>query len=166
MQLTYSQLAEILDVSTKTIRNKLGASTLEPIDQGPGKSKLWPAKDALRLFFEIDIQSSGFQMVKNDSNASPDDIDYNFERARTEKGRADKLELDNAKRSGLLLDAESVKIEWAKIVGQIKTKITSIPFKIGALVEDLDERRRIYNEAKKITDAALNDLATEISADD
>ena len=86
-------------------------------------------------------------------------IDYNAERARAEKGRADKLELDNAERLKKLLPADEVEKAWVTMITNAKTKLTSLPSKVSALTDDPDERRRIFTEAKTIVDESLLELA-------
>lgn len=152
MDLTYQQISDLIGLSTRTIRKRLDASSLEHIDQGPGKAKLWPAKNALMVVLSEDIR----QALPAAGGAC---IDYNTERARLAKEQADKVELENAQRRGELCRTTDVKDGWARIVSRVKVKLTSLPSKISALTDEPDERRRIFIEAKAIVDEALHEIA-------
>ncbi len=153
MKLTYQQIADLTGKHKNTVINRLNASTLTHEDQGPGKAKLWESVDSLAVIYEVEFSYSG---CVND-----DELDYNRERARAEKERADKLELNNAERRKELLPAQEVKREWINIITNAKIKLTGLPSKLSALTDDPEERRRLFIEAKAIIDEALIELGND-----
>lgn len=150
MDVTYQELSDLTGKHKNTIINRLTASTLTCEDLGPGKAKLWDSAEALQVIYEAEFKRNG--------GPAAGALDLNAERARAEKERADKLELENAKRRGELLEAADLAREFETLLVNFKTKITGIPSKVSALVDDIDERRRVFIEAKAITDQALTDL--------
>jgi phage terminase Nu1 subunit (DNA packaging protein) len=151
MDVTYLQLSELTGKHKNTIAKRLRASTLTSVDQGDGKARLWPSAEALRVIFEAEFKQNGATGL--------DDLDYNRERARAEKERADKLELENARKRGELLEATDVGRELSTLLVSFKTKLSGLPSRLAAMVDDSNERRRLFLEAKTIVDEALIDMA-------
>jgi phage terminase Nu1 subunit (DNA packaging protein) len=154
VKVSYRQLADLTGYTSRTIRAKLTASTLEPDDPGPGKTMLWESADALRVILcESNKQYSGANGCK---------IDYNVEKARTEKERADKLEMENAQRRGELVEVADVVAQWSKVVINAKNKLLSIPSRASVLIDDDEERRRVFSEVKEIVDGVLTELGGKL----
>ena len=61
-------------------------------------------------------------------------LDLNAERARHSKEQADKLEMENAKSRGLLMDAGAVAVLWSKIATAAKTRLLAIPSRVAPLL--------------------------------
>ena len=61
-------------------------------------------------------------------------LDLNAERARHSKEQADKLEMENAVRRGLLMDANHTAGLWSKIAVAAKTRLLAIPSKAAPLL--------------------------------
>lgn len=155
MQVTYQQIADFTGKHKNTIMARLNASTLTCNDLGPGKAKLWDSGDALQVIYEAEFKKNGVPVC--------DGLDLNQERTRESKERADKLELENAARRKELLPAAAVEKTWAAIVLAAKTKITGLPSKLSAIMSEPEEQRRLFIEAKKLTDEALTDLAKGVN---
>lgn len=150
MKVSYQQIADFTEKHKNTIINRLNASTLTYDDQGPGKAKLWNSGEACLAIYKTELEK--------DSGAGGA-LDYNIERARAEKERADKLELDNAERRKELLSAPKLKIKLETALVNFKTKISGLPSKLSAMVDEPEEQRRLFLEAKTLIDETLSDLA-------
>lgn len=152
MHVSYAQLTDLTGLAYRTLKSKMEAAGIGPIVGRTGQSgaNLWESKDALPVLY-----------AKTTSPASGGEdcvIDYNVEKARAEKARADKLELANAEKRGELLDAASVVEKWSTEVINAKTKLLSIPSKVSVLIEDDEERRRIFADVNEL----IRDILTEL----
>ena len=151
MDVSYSELSRLTGKTYRVIRAKLESARLKPIESGEkGKSYSWDSVAALEaIYCNVHFAENGVER----------DIDFEKERARAEKERADKLELENAKRRGELLEAAEVGRELSTLLVSFKTKLSGLPSRLSAMVDDADERRRLFIEAKAVVDETLIDMA-------
>jgi phage terminase Nu1 subunit (DNA packaging protein) len=150
MQLSYSQLTELTGKDYKTIRKRFESAGLGPISRSPGKATLWESVAALEAIYDP---------AANNNHSTDGEIDFEKERARAEKERADKLELENAARRRELIDATEAGRAFESVLGSFKTKLSGLPSRLSAIVDDPDERRGIFVESKAIVDRSLIDMA-------
>lgn len=87
-------------------------------------------------------------------------LDLNAERARHSKEQADKLEMENATRRGLLMDANAVAALWAKIAVSAKTLLLAIPSKAAPLLVG-----KKIAEIKDILETHVHECAIAIAGD-
>ncbi len=151
MDVSYSELSRLTGKTYRVIRARLESARLKPAESGEkGKSYSWDSVKALEaIYCNVPFAENGFER----------DIDFEKERARAEKERADKLELENARRRGELLEAAEVGRELSTLLVSFKTKLSGLPSRLSAMVDDSDERRRLFIEAKAIIDETLIDMA-------
>lgn len=151
MDVSYSDLSRLTGKSYRVIRARLESARLKPIKSGEmGKSYCWDSVSAL----EVVYCNRTF-----DDDGVEREIDFEKERARAEKERADKLELENATKRGELIDAEEAGRAFESVMVSFKTKLSGLPSRLSAMVDDTEERRRLFIEAKAIVDEALIDMA-------
>lgn len=154
MDVSYSELSRLTGKTYRIIRSRLEAARVKPIESGEkGKSYTWDSVTALEaIYSNVSFADNGVER----------DFDFEKERARAEKERADKLELENARRRGELLEAAEVGRELSTVLVSFKTKLSGLPSRLSAMVDDPEERRRLFIEAKAIVDEALIDMAKGI----
>ena len=145
MRVSYSQLTEWTGKSYRTLKRLLDG--LEPVGTGPTNANLWESQQALEAIYCP-------QTFRSD-----DGLDLNAERARESKERADKLELENAVRRKELVETSDLAKKLDSDLVSFKTKLTGLPSKISALLEEPGEQRRIFLEVKAIINETLIDLA-------
>lgn len=154
MHISYSELSRLTGMSYRTIKTRLEAAGLSPVQIGEqGKAHLWDSEKALPVIY----QAAG-------GACDIDCLDLNAERAREAKERADKLELQNAQRRGELVEAADMRQVIETALMQFRTSMTGLPSKLSAMVDDLDERRRMFTEADQIVRDALTDLHKRLTA--
>lgn len=148
MDVSYSELSRLTGKSYRTIKARLESAGLKPLQAGDqGKAHLWDSAAALEMIYSpATVDGDGA-------------LDLNAERARLASEQADKVELENAKRRGELLEAAELGREFESLLVSFKTMITGLPSKLSALTDEPDERRRLFIESKALTDQALKDLA-------
>jgi phage terminase Nu1 subunit (DNA packaging protein) len=150
MLVSYSKLTELTGKDYKTIRKRLEIAGIGIVSKTPGKATLWESVSALEAIYRSEASNK---------NPAECEIDFEKERARAEKERADKLELENAKSRGELINATAAGLAFEAVLGNFKTKLSGLPSRLSAMVDDTDERRRLFIESKAIVDESLIDLA-------
>lgn len=65
------------------------------------------------------------------ASANPGELDLNAERARLAKEQADKTAMANAVERGELLSAQTVALEWGRLVSNCRAKLLGLPTKLA-----------------------------------
>ena len=86
------------------------------------------------------------------------ELDMNAERARLAKAQADKTELENAVRSGLLLERGKVLQEVGAMLASFQSRVIAIPDAVGQLFEPRTARTVVVEIRRKLYEA-LAELA-------
>jgi phage terminase Nu1 subunit (DNA packaging protein) len=136
---TYSlrQLSDMFGKSERTLRAWLEG--LEPaVRGGRGVAHQYYLEDVCRWRFGAA------------SRGASEQLDGPHEKARVDKERADKLEMENAILRGDSLPAAEVEAEWVDAFTQIKTLILAAPRKAAPLVVGMSSMPEI--------EAVLNDI--------
>lgn len=85
-------------------------------------------------------------------------LDLESERARLAKEQADKYEMENSERRGVLADVEKLAAEWSRVGANIRTRLLSIPSTAAPQVAGLS-----IPEAKHIIEQLIHDALSELS---
>ena len=85
-----------------------------------------------------------------------------FEQARTKKMEADArlAEMNADTMASQLVETESVVETWERSFAKIKTKLTSLPNKLGPILALHDDPKIVTNKLKNAINKTLNELAT------
>ena len=89
-------------------------------------------------------------------------LDLNAERARHSKEQADKLEMENEVRRGLLMGRDEIQAELGRIFTNFKVKLLAIPTKLAPLVFSMKSIPEIMEALKAAIYECLNELAAEL----
>ena len=80
------------------------------------------------------------------------------ERSRLIRAQAEKVERQNLVETGNLVEAESVKLEWADMCVTIRQRLLAIPARIAARYPDPKLRADLDREIRAALDELANDL--------
>jgi len=136
-KLTTSQLSELTGFDTATIRKRLGG--LEPVEKN-NRCKLYEPRAALQLLYG---QANNPQQ----------------EKARLDKLRADKVELDLQVMRKELVEVEAVAKAWTDMAFALKTRIMTIPTRAAPLVFGCKTIPQVKAELEELFIEVLNELA-------
>ena len=89
-------------------------------------------------------------------------LDLNAERARHSKEQADKLEMENTVRRGLLMGRDELRAELGRIFTNFKVKLLAIPTKLAPLVFSMKSIPEIMEALKAAIYECLDELAAEL----
>ena len=90
-----------------------------------------------------------------------DVIDFQKEKARSEKGKADNLELKNAQLREELVDAAEVRAHYADLVANFRTRMRALPAKMAPTLPLKKTPAEIQAAMLKGIDDALRELTDE-----
>jgi hypothetical protein len=88
-------------------------------------------------------------------------INFNVEKARSERARAIKLETENDMLSGRLIEAETVEHHWSEILSRVRTRILKIPFAAAPVILGSDTVVQIQEIITGFVRDALAELSTD-----
>jgi hypothetical protein len=113
IKLSLGELSELFGVDADTVKSKL--SDL-PTITGPYKSTLYPLKEAIGSFF-----FAGDETLQ--------ELKLARERAETRLAvvRANKIDMENKKRSGELIEMKVAEQEYGDLIAQFRSKMLVIP---------------------------------------
>ena len=105
----------------------------------------------------IDVEPADaiMEQIANDRLASPN---YNAERARHQKIKADLAELELRKQRGELIEIEEVKEDWIKKILACRGKMLSLPSKVAPQLPSCDTSQEIEEVLKGGICEALREL--------
>lgn len=138
-RLTQKEVAEALDVTSRTIRDWAD----EGFPRNADGSYALKACIAWLL-----------------ARSTPEGLDLDQERARLAKEQADKHSLENAVRRGTLLEVEMVSKVWTGIFTALRARVLSLPTKVAAELAALTDATRIRD---RLTDEAHQILSEAAS---
>lgn len=148
-----NQLAALTGKAAQTVRKRLIG--LEPVEKR-GAAIIYDTRQALPLIYEAGV---GLADANN----------YEVEKARSEKNRADKLEMENAKTRGDFIDRADVIAALQKSFAAVRAKLLAIPTKAAPVVITLGDIPLAQRALKKFIHDALDELAydgVEVDSDD
>jgi hypothetical protein len=160
-QVTLSDLAELTGKNYRTIKKRLDASGIEPVDRGKRNTLLYDPPGALAAIFRPDFEVE--PTTAPTVNQGPESIDPESplkidQEALKIKRQREKLEMELAKRRQELLPAESVKRFMASIIAGCRTRLEGLPSKLAAMSSDPDEGRRFFMESRGVIRETLTEL--------
>lgn len=141
--LSITDLQRITGISSTTIAKRL--FTLEPVERR-GRAIIYDARAALVMIYT--------------DNKPADKINLDDEKARTEKNRADKLEMENKVRTGELVERKKVQKGLEDAFAAVRAKLLSIPTKAAPVVITLGEASLAQDVLKKFVYDALDELGS------
>lgn len=87
--------------------------------------------------------------------------DFNFERARMTRAKADQAELDLAEQQGLLIRTDTVRKAWAALLANFRARVLALPVKAAPLVAVAESTA----EARDILERACHEALSELAGD-
>jgi hypothetical protein len=147
---TIREIADHLEVDAKTVRNALTAAGRDPnaVTFDEGVSIVEAVTDPARVV--------GHQATRVSTNPSLTDA-----RVRHEELRARKLEIENAKAEGRLIDREAVTATGAHIIATARTALLSLGYRLAEKVAGKTDLREIATIIENETRDVLGALADE-----
>lgn len=137
------QLARLLNLSIVQIYNLANSGTIPKSDHGN-----WNITACAHAYIKY-LQG----------RAGEEKRDYAVERTRLIKLQADKVQLETDILRAELIPAETVKTVWTSILGAVRSRLLSLPGRLGVTgfgaptIEDLEAR------AYRLVEEALNELS-------
>lgn len=159
------QIADLIEVDPKSVRNALALASI-PQDLG-GRSVEEVADIVKAIVDPARVSGHAATRVGKDSSGALSDARTQFERLK-----ARRLEIENAKAEGKLIDREAVTETGAHIIASARTALLSLGYRLAGKVAgktDLGEiAKLIENEVRTVLgkiadpDAFLNAVTDEI----
>lgn len=144
MALTQAQVASILDVTTRRVR--------QMHQEGKG-----PPQNAGGQYDE-----SGFgKWMREQAADTSGGYNYEVERARLTHEQANKTALENAELRADLVRMTVVESYWAALGAACRAKLVSLPSKLGALVADAVARVKFIGQAEALIYDALAEIQND-----
>jgi len=135
--LSLTQLMEITGKSYPTLKKHL--ARLEPV-RVDGRTKYYDATQAINAIY---------------STVSPAE-----EKARLDRLRADKVELELEEMRGKLVHVDKISTHWANVANLIRTRMLAVPTKAAPLVKGAGT----LAEIKETLEVLIHDALTELSS--
>ena len=146
---TVKELAEHLDLSTVRINDLFNENVLQKSGKRSG----------------IDINENRVRYIRHLRSLARgkklESGDLQEERTRLTKVQADKAELELEELETVLIAAEDVESVWSDYISNIRSKLLSLPSKLGHLVQATES----YAEAEQILKEAMYEVLEELSED-
>jgi len=131
-------------LSFRQIKKKLdGRLVAEP----RGRATVFRAPEALALIYEAKEKIAG-------------GLDPLFEKARLDKARADKIELELKLKRGEVVERSEVDHEWGELIAALRAKILAVPRKVAPQVHASES----VSECEKILKGAVREALLELSS--
>ncbi len=141
MALTQAQVASILDVTTRRVR--------QMHQEGKG-----PPQNADGQYDE-----AGFgKWLREQAADTSGGYNYEAERARLTHEQANKAELEVAELRGELVRSSEVGPYWADMVASMRSKLIGTPPNIAALIADPVARAKVKAQAESLVYQALAEI--------
>ena len=130
--ISINHLAKLTGLDRRTVTKKLANVT--PIRRGGTKGNFYDSEQVLRTIY------------LGDEGSKDPKLDLGQERAKLAKAQTAKTELEVSVLAGKLIKVEDVQNEWSAHIVAFRSKILSIPSKVGQLVHDtkIEERVREF----------------------
>ena len=144
MSLVQAQVASLLDVTPRRVR--------QMHEEGKG-----PPRNADGTYDEGDVG----RWIRAQSADLVGGYNYEAERARLTHEQADKTALENAELRADLVRMSVVESYWASLGAACRSKLVSIPSKLGTLIADAAARVKLIGQAE----ALIYDALAEIQSD-
>ena len=142
---TAKQLASILDITDRRIQQLAKIGVIPRVARG--RYPLYPSiLGYIKYLRELSLEADAPSDIKD-------------AKLRSERARAEILELEAAQKASELIHKDHVTRVWTSITGLIKAKSLSLPTKVAA---DLFAARNI-NEIRAILDRAVHEILIELS---
>lgn len=136
--LTTAELAFLTRRKGETVRSRLTETGVEPVRED-GRTRWWDARAALPVLL------------------AAEELDPRAERARLDRARAEREELEVARRRGELLERDDVIETWSAAAGTVKRILRALPKRLAARVPKFTQK--MARDAQKVIDEALHELA-------
>jgi len=147
---TVKELAELVGVSTVTIRSKLGSL--------PAKTTRLRGQNVYESAYALK------QIYLGDADA--DALDLSQERARLAKAQANITEMQEAELRGELVRIGEVEAYWAQIFNNIKAQLIGLPRRAGHLVLGVSNLGEVENVILTEIETTLHELADFVPVPD
>jgi len=143
-------LAEILNISTRRIQQLVEDGIL-PKPEKPGAYNI-----------PLCVQCFYYNEFKNEES---EELDGRYERARKAKAEADRIEFDLDIKKSLYLEADIVKSELEKTIGNCRAKLLVLPRKFAPLVSVAQNPNEVEEILTNGVTEALNELVEPVFND-
>jgi phage terminase Nu1 subunit (DNA packaging protein) len=148
-RVSLNQLCTLTGKQSRTLK-KLLADT--PPIEGEGSALLYIPSDVLPIIY-------GVRQAPSDEPTFAEGLNPLQEKARLDKLKADKVEIEIAVMKGKLIPADRVEMSWSKLVSAFRSKILNMPSKISPRICAVKD----IKEVEKILKAECNEALTELS---
>jgi len=138
-------LAEILNITTRRVQ-QLADDGIIPKPDKPGAYDI-----------PVCVQSFYYHEFCGSQNEE-EELDGRYERARKAKAEADRIEFDLEIKRGLYIEAETVKNEIEKSIGNCRAKLLALPRKFTPQISAAQDP----NEIEKILDSGIKEALNEL----
>lgn len=159
--LSAADVADLLGVTEKTVRNWMNKKGLPSIDGARGRALNWPA--VLEWYVELRKSEDGNRgnAGANSANIPQAEIPQESMEAAVRRraiAEADLKELDRAERLGEVVSITDVEQNIAAVARNIQQKLLNVPSKLTTRLVGIDDRNRI----RAILDAEMNLVCNEL----
>lgn len=154
-QLSLNQLCELTGKTYRTVKKALDGSQIQPARIESG-TLYYDPPDALAVIYAPPAWAEDPAGLEGDGDTSGQPrLDPIYQKARLDKLRADKVELEVLVMKGKLIPAEKVEETWTKMAGAFRAKILAVSPKVtpkivaagGSLIEIERILKQEHNEA-------------------
>ena len=155
-------VADLLGVTEKTVRNWMNKGGLPSIESGRGRVISWPA--ALKWYVNYRISESGNDgkaTVKSEPEAPAVVPLETYEQALARKTRAeaDLKELQLGKERGQVAAIADVELALSRSNKETQTRILAVPSRLATQLVGIDERAEVFAILQRECNQLLSSLA-------
>ena len=158
---TQKQVADHLDLSTRTLADLLKDGVLPPV-KGPGGLDL----DACRVAYIRNLRGKAAGRIRQAPAPSADGLELNAERARLAHHQANKAALDEQEVRGELVRAEDVTRSVSDAFRRVRARLLSLPTKLTPIILGSTDAVEVKNAIEAGVLEALAELTRETVEDD
>lgn len=158
---TVVEVAELLSVTEKSVRNWMNQKGLPFKDGQRGRVLHWPTVLEWYVSFRADEGGSNGKKasaVANDVNLTPEET-YEQALKRKVTAEADRLELKLAQERGQVVAVQDVEKSIAKVSTSLKSAILGLPAKLSTRLYGVRDR----NQLRAILDAEARELCIKLA---
>lgn len=148
MDVSLNKLAELTGIDRRTVKKRLDGLAPRKV----GRAYNYDSAQALSAIYAHAFNAGG-----STQGTEKQDIDYNVERARLAKEKADGQALQNAKERGELIPVDQISQAWGRIATGIRNQFLALPNRLAQMLETTgtaSERRAMIDaEVRTILEA-------------
>lgn len=160
--MTVAEVAELLKVESRTVRNWINEKGLPAKQDGRGRLLDWYEALAWYVKFRISESGNDGNRKRPDSKNSPDEPEesYNEALARKVRAEADLIELKLARERGQVAAIADVEKVLSAANSSTRTLIQAFPAQLAPQLIGLEDRAAIFTLLQRECSQLLGNIAT------